>query len=288
MSGPREITITDVGPRDGLQNEATLVSVTDKVAFIDRLSAAGLPEIEVSAFVRPDVIPQLADAAEVFATIRRDPNTLYSALVPNVRGLERALEVGVDAVSLFTAASETFSGRNTNATIAETIERFKPVVASAAAHGIGVRTYISCAVACPFEGPVSPEAVRNLAAELLALGPMQIDLGDTIGAAGPDDIERLLACVTQDVGVDDIVLHLHDTRGAAVACAARGMECGVTRFDAACGGLGGCPLAPGAPGNLSTEAVLALCDEKGLSTGVDAVAVTETGAWMRSLVGRAC
>ncbi len=286
MTTRRDVTVTEVGPRDGLQNEAALVSVADKVALVNQLSATGLPEIEVSAFVRPEVIPQLADAAEVFAAIRRDADVRYSALVPNVRGLERALQVGVDAIAIFTAASETFSSENTNASIDETIDRFKPVVDLAIASGLGVRAYISCAVACPFEGPVSPLAVRSIAERLVALGPMQIDLGDTIGVAVPDDIERLLAEVTPCVPVEDIVLHLHDTSGGAVACARRGLQLGVTRFDAACGGLGGCPFAPGAPGNLSTEALLAVCAEQGLETGVDAAAVSEVGAWMRSLVAR--
>jgi isopropylmalate/homocitrate/citramalate synthase len=287
VNSDRDITITEVGPRDGLQNESTLVSVADKVALIDRLSWSGLPEIEVSAFVRPDVVPQLADAAEVFAQIRRNDDVIYSALVPNLRGLERAMAVGVDAISLFTAASETFAARNTNATIGETIDRFRPVVEAAVAEGITVRAYISCAVACPFEGAVAASAVKELAQRLCALGPMQIDLGDTIGVAVPDDIERLLAAVSPVVPMDDIVLHLHDTSGGAAACARRGIECGVTRFDGACGGLGGCPFAPGAPGNISTEALLSLCADLNLTSGVDRTAVAEAGAWMQSLVGRA-
>ncbi len=282
------LVITEVGPRDGLQNEQQIVPVEIKIELIDRLAGAGLPEIEVSAFVRPDVVPQLADAAEVFAGLQRRAGTVYSALVPNERGLLRAIESGAQKVSVFTAASETFAVKNTNATIAETVDRFRPVAHLARERGIPMRAYVSCVVACPYEGPVEPHDVMGVIEQLQALGDMEIDLGDTIGAAEPSDIERLLECASESLRLDDLVLHLHDTRGSALPCARRAMELGVRRFDAAVGGLGGCPFAPGAPGNLATESLLTLCDEMGFETGVDAVAVAEIGRWIRGVVGRVC
>ena len=285
MTTSRDIMITDVGPRDGLQNESCIVSLEDKVRLVEELAEAGLPEVEVSAFVRPDRVPQLADAAEVFAAISRRAGTLYSGLVPNERGLQRAIEAGVDKISLFTAESETFAARNTNATIDKTIERFRPVVERASKINVSVHAYISCVVACPYEGPIAAEAVRDLTERLLELGPMEIDLGDTIGVATPADIEHLLEIVSPVESVDRLVMHLHDTQGEAIACAARAIDCGIRRFDSACGGLGGCPFAPGAPGNLSTMSLLELCHDRGLSTGVDIDAVRQTGQWIRRVLG---
>jgi isopropylmalate/homocitrate/citramalate synthase len=280
------VVITEVGPRDGLQNEHRAIPTAQKIELVDRLSRAGFPEIEVSAFVRPDVVPQLSDAAAVFAGIERCPNTVYSALVPNEQGVIRAVDAGAQKVSVFTAASETFSQKNTNATIDETIERFKPVVQRAGAEGLSIRAYVSCAVACPYEGPTDSDAVACVVERLLSLGPVEIDLGDTIGAATPDDIDRLLASVGPLVATELLVLHLHDTRGVAVSCARRAMELGVRRFDAAVGGLGGCPFAPGAPGNLATESLLTLSDSMGLHTGIDAEAVAGIGQWVRGVLAR--
>ena len=276
------VFITEVGPRDGLQNEQKIVAAADKIAMVDRLSMTGLAEIEVSAFVRPDKVPQLADAAEVFSGIERRPGVCYSALVPNERGLDHALAAGVDKVCLFTAASESFARANTDASIAETIDRFRPVVDRCVAVGLPVRAYVSCAVACPYEGPVEPTAVAGVMTSLLALGELELDLGDTIGAAGPRDIGRLLRSAAEVTPIDDIVLHLHDTGGAAIACAREAIEMGVRRFDGSCGGLGGCPYAPGAPGNLATESLVALCDDLGYETGVSSAAVEAVGAWIRS------
>ncbi len=225
------IVITEVGPRDGLQNEQQVIPAETKIELIDRLSQAGFPEIEVSAFVRPDVVPQLSDAASVLGGIQRRPGGVYSALVPNERGLIRAIEAGVQKVSVFTAASETFAAKNSNSTDAETTERFRPVVQIAAAEGLMVRAYVSCVVACPYEGAVDPGDVVSVIEQLQALGAMEIDLGDTIGAAEPSDIERLLACVGEIVPIDELVLHLHDTRGGAVSCARRALELGARRFD---------------------------------------------------------
>ncbi len=276
------IWITEVGPRDGLQNEQAIVPLADKVMLVEQLAAAGCPEVEVSAFVRPDRVPQLADAEQVFAALTKRPGTVYSALVPNIRGLERAIESGADKVALFTAASETFAARNTNTSIEGSIERFRPVVAEAATAGLPVRVYVSCAVACPWEGGITPRHVATVIERLLELGPMEIDLGDTIGVATPDDIERLLEAATPLVPVDQLVLHLHDTHQSAIACAKRAVELGVRRFDTACGGLGGCPFAPGAPGNVATGAMLTLCHDLGFTTGIDHDAVAETATWIRS------
>lgn len=284
MTDARDVIITDVGPRDGLQNEPTVIPVVARVALIESLADAGIAEIEAGAFVSARAVPQLADSEEVFARIVRRPGTIYSALVPNMQGWERAVEARADRIALFTAASETFSQRNTNTSIAGTIERFEPVVEAAVSAGVGVRAYVSCIVACPYEGPVSPDAVRVVVDQLLALGPVEIDLGDTIGAATPDDIDCVLDVVEDVVPVEDVVLHLHDTSGQALACAGRGLDRGVRRFDASCAGLGGCPYAPGAPGNLDTAALLELCRSRGLETGVDGDVVSSAAQAIRAVL----
>ena len=278
------VRITEVGPRDGLQNERVPVPTAAKVAFVDALSEAGFPEIEVSSFVSAARVPQLADAAEVFAAIRRRPGTVYSALVPNERGLEAALAARVGKVAVFASASEGFSQRNTGGTIDEVLARFAPVVRGAHAAGLPVRGYVSCVVRCPYDGPVAPAAVRAVAERLLALGVDEIDLGDTIGAATPDDVERLYAGLDGAVAPGAGTLHLHDTHGTAVACARRALALGVRSFDASAGGLGGCPFAPGAKGNVATAAILALCAELGYATGVDAAAASRAIAPMLQLL----
>ncbi len=283
---PEFVRITDVGPRDGLQNEATPVPTAAKVALIDALAGAGLPEVEATAFVRSDLIPQLADAAEVMSTIERRPSTVYSTLVPNERGFDAAVTAGTDKVAVFTAASETFSQRNTNTSIEGTLHRFAPVFARCDAQDIPLRAYVSTVVACPYDGPIDPVAVANVVEQLLAMGPCEIDLGDTIGAAKPDDIERLLEAVTPLVQMDQLVLHLHDTGGLALACAERALHLGVRHFDASCGGLGGCPFAPGAPGNISTVALAKLCASMGFETGIDTTAVADAATTVRSLLNR--
>lgn len=272
---PRQsIRITEVAPRDGLQSEKTIVPTDAKVAFIDALSGCGFPEIEVSSFVSAKWVPQLADAPEVFARITRQPGTLYSALVPNEQGLDAALKHKVDKVSVFTAASETFSRKNTNATITQTLERFKPVIARARQAKLPVRAYISCAIACPFEGPTPPDRVKSVAQALLELGADEIDLGDTIGAARPADIAALYTGLQGLMSPDQTTLHLHDTKGHAIACARTAVELGVRSFDSSAGGLGGCPYAPGAPGNVATEKLVALFAEMGFHTGIDPTALS--------------
>jgi len=275
------LRITEVGPRDGLQNEKSIIATDDKVRFVDLLSECGFAEIEVSSFVSPKWVPQLGDAAEVFARINRKPGVIYSALVPNERGLEGAIAAKVDKIAVFTAASETFSLKNTNATIAQTLERFAPVIRKAKTQatfgdgsdkpggGLSVRAYISCAIACPYEGPIATEKVRDVMARLLDLGVDEIDLGDTIGVATPDDIERLYEGLRGLLEPSQTTLHLHDTAGRALACAERAWRLGVRSFDSSCGGLGGCPYAPGAKGNVATEALVDLFQKLGQRIGAD-------------------
>ncbi|MFO0872373.1 MAG: hydroxymethylglutaryl-CoA lyase [Phycisphaerales bacterium] len=280
------IRITEVGPRDGLQNEPGFVETAAKARFVDLLSGCGFAEIEVSSFVSPKWVPQLRDAAELFASIQRRSGVVYSALVPNERGLERAIACGVGKVSVFTAASETFSRRNTNASIAESLARLAPVIEGAHAARLPVRGYVSCAVACPFEGSIAPEAVREVAARLIELGADELDLGDTIGVAVPDDIDRLLGAVATVRAPEGTTLHLHDTRGTALACVHRAVQLGVRSFDASCIGLGGCPYAPGAAGNLATEDLVYLCERSGLDCGVDAARLYEAGRFIEAAIGR--
>ena len=286
MSGGDFVRVTEVGPRDGLQNERATVPVEDKVSFVDALVAAGFPEVEVTSFVSPKWVPQLADAAEVMRRVRRRAGTVLSVLVPNERGLEGALAAKADKVSVFVSASEGFSHRNVNASVAECLERLRPVVRDARAASLPVRGYVSCVVRCPFDGPVPPESVRAVSERLLELGCDEIDLGDTIGAAQPEDIERLLRGVAPVLAPGSITLHLHDTRGAAAACVMRALDLGVRSFDSSAAGLGGCPYAPGAPGNLATETLLAALESRGFRHGVDAAAVAAAGARMRQTLTR--
>jgi len=286
MTRPTNVRITEVGPRDGLQNEARTVPVETKVAFIDALGDAGVDEIEVTSFVSPKWVPQLADAGDVLSRITRRPGVVYSALVPNMKGMERALESTIDKIAVFTAASETFSQRNTNATIAETIDRFRTVVDAARAASLPVRGYVSCVVECPYEGVIAPRAVRDVVQQLVDLGVNDIDLGETIGVASPDDIARLLDVVGEVVPLGEITLHMHDTRGTAIACIYRALEMGVHSFDAACMGLGGCPYAPGAAGNVATERLVYACERIGIETGVSFEALHAAGCVIGPSVGR--
>jgi hydroxymethylglutaryl-CoA lyase len=268
MAPESPIRLVEVGSRDGLQNEKEFVPTKRKVAFIDALSRSGLRDIEVSSFVSPKWVPQLADAEEVFRGIERAPGVRYWALVPNLQGLERSAAVGVDGVAVFTAASETFSRRNTNASIAETLERFAPVVGAAT---MPVRGYVSTAFHCPFEGAVAPEAVVRVTLALLDLGCQEVSIGDTIGRAQPAEVRALFELLLAAVSAERLALHCHDTFGQAVANCLAAAELGITAFDASAGGLGGCPYAPGAPGNVATEALVrAFPDRTGVS--LDALA----------------
>jgi isopropylmalate/homocitrate/citramalate synthase len=286
MNLPKSIRITEVGPRDGLQNEAAIVSIEDKVRFVDLLSAAGAAEIEVSSFVSSKWVPQLGDAAEVLARIKRAAGVVYSALVPNEKGLDGALKAKVDKIAVFTAASETFSQRNTNASIAETLERFRGVIERAKQSQLPVRAYVSCVVQCPYEGPITPMQVRGVAQQLLDLGADEIDLGETIGVAVPTDIERLYEGLDGVLSPGESTLHLHDTRGTALACAVKAMELGVQSFDASCGGLGGCPYAPGAAGNLASDDLVYLCQRMGVDAGVELSKLFAASRHIAAALGR--
>jgi len=287
MAERERIRITEVGPRDGLQNEARAVSTDVKVAFIDLLSASGVAEIEVSSFVSSRWVPQLGDASEVFARIQRRKGVTYSALVPNEQGLDAAMALASppDKIAVFTAASETFSRKNTNATIAQTLERFAPVIRRSRDARKPVRAYISCAVACPYEGPTDPQNVRSVAGKLLDLGVDEIDLGDTIGVAAPSDIDLLYEGLAGLLKPGQTTLHLHDTRGTALTCAYRAFELGVRSFDSSCVGLGGCPYAPGASGNVATEDVVYMLEGMGVRTGVDLDRLVDCARLASTLVG---
>ena len=279
---PARVTVVEVGPRDGLQNEAAIVPTATKVRFIEMLAAAGLPVVEATSFVHPAAVPQLADADQVLPAIARRPGVRYPVLVPNMRGMERAIAAGADAVAVFTAASEAFSQANIRMTIAESLEAFSPVLAAARAAGMWTRGYVSTAFGCPYQGEVDPAAVADVAVALDELGCDQISVGDTIGVAEPDDVGRVLSPLLERVPVERLALHLHDTRGRAIDNAEAGLHLGITTFDASASGLGGCPFAPGAPGNLATETLVSWLHGLGIETGVDEPALLEASAYIRS------
>jgi hydroxymethylglutaryl-CoA lyase len=268
MRVPATVTVFEVGPRDGLQNERAAISTADKIAFVDRLSAAGHQVIEVSAFVSPKWVPQMADAAQVFKGITRRPGTRYTALVPNQQGLARAIAAGATEVAIFAAASETFSKRNINQSIDESLANYALLCADAKAAGVAVRGYLSTCFVCPFEGPIDQQRVADISARLLEIGVFEVAISDTIGAAHPGLVPPLLDLVIKRVPLAQIALHFHDTRGTALANVLAGLDYGVTTFDSSAGGLGGCPFAPGAAGNLATEDLLFMLDGLGVRTGV--------------------
>jgi isopropylmalate/homocitrate/citramalate synthase len=281
------MTIVEVGPRDGLQNEAATIATADKVAFIDRLTAAGLPVIEVGAFVSPAWVPQMADTGEVFAHITRKPGTRYTALVPNQKGLERAIDARVNEVAIFAAASETFSRRNINQSIDESLATYGEVARSALAAGVKVRGYLSTAFGCPFEGDVPVARVVDLTQRLLDLGVFQVAISDTIGVAHPGQVRTVLGALPDWINLDRLALHFHDTRGTALANVMAALEFDISTFDASAGGLGGCPYAPGASGNLATEDLLYMLQGLGFETGVDLAAVTAASRAIEPLIGHA-
>jgi isopropylmalate/homocitrate/citramalate synthase len=281
------VTIYEVGPRDGLQNEPETLGLEVRVGFIDRLTEAGLPAIEVGSFVSPSAIPQLADSEEVFARIHRASGVRYPALVPNLKGLERALRSGVQEIAVFTAASETFNQHNIHAGVDESIERFRPVVARAREEKVRVRGYVSTAFGCPYEGEIPPEAVREVTHKLLDLPVDEISISDTIGVGTPGAVYDVVEAL-YDSGVSRgvLALHFHDTRGTALANVYAGLECGVTTFDASAGGLGGCPYAPGASGNLATEDLVYMLEGLGIETGVVLPRVVEASRFLAEALGR--
>ena len=281
-----KVRVVEVGPRDGLQNESKTVPTDLKVAFVDALSDAGYEEIEVSAFVSPQWVPQLADAEEVFARIRRRDSTVYSALVPNERGFERALSAKAGKIAVFTAASETFNRKNVNASIQESIGRFQPVVAGARREEIPVRGYVSTAFWCPYEGKVGPEAVVGVVRQLLDLGVDEISIGDTIGKAVPAEVHALLDLLLDHIDQDRLAMHFHDTYGTAIANILASYERGIAVFDSSAGGVGGCPFAPGAAGNVATEDVILALTPRGASLTPDLERVRAASALLSTVLGR--
>ncbi len=285
MKLPERVTVYEVGPRDGLQNEARNVPTADKIAFIHALAEAGLRHIEITSFVSPRWIPQLADSAEVARGVRRREGLTLSALVPNRRGLDAALAAGMKEIAVCLSASETHNKKNINKTIAETLAAFGEVVAPAQAAGVRVRAYVSTVFGCPYEGDVDPARAVWLSRELRAMGVYQVSLGDTIGVANPRQVERVLELVLAEVPVDDVAVHFHDTQGTALANCLAALQLGVTTIDAAVGGLGGCPYAPGAAGNLATDDLVAMLHAMDIATGVDLDKLVEASRLAAAFVG---
>ncbi|MGY2238185.1 hydroxymethylglutaryl-CoA lyase [Pseudomonas gingeri] len=286
MSLPTHVRLIEVGPRDGLQNEAQPISVDDKVRLVDRLTDAGLGYIEVGSFVSPKWVPQMAGSAEVFARIQRKAGVTYGALAPNLRGFEDAMAAGVREVAVFAAASEAFSQRNINCSISESLERFVPIMDAARQHGVTVRGYVSCVLGCPYEGPVAAEQVAVVARELYAMGCYEVSLGDTIGTGTPGATRRMFEVVSAQVPRDKLAGHFHDTYGQAMANLYASLLEGIQVFDSSIAGLGGCPYAKGASGNVATEDVLYMLNGLGIDTGVDLNRLLLAGQEICGVLGR--
>ncbi len=286
MALPASVRIVEVGPRDGLQNEKTIIPTAAKIELVDRLSATGLQTIEATSFVSPKWVPQLADAAEVYAGIRRRPGVRYPVLVPNEQGYERARAAGADEIAVFTAASEAFNKANINATIDESLARFAPVLARAKADGIPVRGYVSTVLGCPYQGEVPVADVVRVARALHDMGCYEVSLGDTIGVGTPGKARAMLRAVAEAVPMPALAVHFHDTYGQALANILACLEEGVAVVDAAVSGTGGCPYAKGATGNVASEDVAYMLHGMGIATGIDLAALSDTGRWLAALLGR--
>jgi hydroxymethylglutaryl-CoA lyase len=286
MRWPAQVRLVEVGPRDGLQSEAAIVPLATKVELIDRLTLTGLGVIEAGSFVSAKWVPQMADTAEVLARIARRPGVRYPVLVPNLKGLDAAIAAGAEEIAVFAAASQTFSMRNINCSIEESLERFRPVVDKAKARGLTVRGYVSCVAGCPYEGPVAPQAVRRVAAALDRMGCRELSLGDTIGVGTPRAIQAVVETVAAEVPVERLAVHCHDTYGQGLANILAALALGVAVVDSAVAGLGGCPYAPGASGNVASEDVLYMLNGLGIETGVDLDRLVETGAFIAAALGR--
>jgi len=280
------VSIYEVGPRDGLQNEKEIVPTADKIALIDLLSEAGFRKIEATSFVSPKWVPQMADASEVMAGIKRRPGVTYGVLTPNMKGFEAALAAGANEVAIFASASETFSQKNINCSIEESFGRFAPVLEAARAAGLPVRGYVSCVVACPYEGPIAPAAVRAVVERLMAAGCHEVSLGDTIGAGRPETIAEMLEEVLRALPAERLAGHYHDTGNRALANVEASLGLGLRTFDSAVGGLGGCPYAPGAKGNVATGALVDLLQARGFETGIDRAKLAEAEAFMMGRIAR--
>jgi len=286
MKLPRNVRVNEVGPRDGLQNEAMTVPTLVKIALIEKLADAGLKAIEAGSFVSPKWVPQMADTSEVLAGLKRSSNVAYQVLVPNLKGFEAARAARVKEIAVFAAASETFSRRNINCSIAESLARFKPVAEAAKRAGMRIRGYISCAVDCPYEGHVEPRMVAKVAKELLDLGCYEISLGDTIGTGTPARIVKMIEASAKKVPLKRLAIHCHDTYGQALANILAALECGVAVVDSSVAGLGGCPYAPGAAGNVASEDVVYLLDGLGIKTGVNLKKLAAAGRFICAALGR--
>ncbi|CAG9243336.1 3-hydroxy-3-isohexenylglutaryl-CoA/hydroxy-methylglutaryl-CoA lyase [Paraburkholderia unamae] len=281
-----QVRIVEVGPRDGLQNETQTVVTATKIELIERLVAAGLRTVEATSFVSPRWVPQMADHAELMAALPRHPGVTYPVLTPNLKGFEAALTHGVREVAVFAAASESFSQRNINCSISESIERFQPVFEAAQREGVRVRGYVSCVVSCPYEGPVDPQRVAEVAAQMMALGSYEVSLGDTIGTGTPASVLRMLEAVATRVPVAQLAGHYHDTYGMAAANVHASYQFGLRVFDSSVSGLGGCPYAKGASGNIATEDVVYLLHGLGATTGIDLDRLVDTSVWISQQLGR--
>ncbi|PWC33413.1 hydroxymethylglutaryl-CoA lyase [Azospirillum sp. TSO35-2] len=286
MQLPNVVRMVEVGPRDGLQNEKTMVPTAVKVELVDRLSAAGLGVVEAASFVSPKWVPQMGDSADVLAGITRKPGVRYAALTPNLKGLEGALAAKADEVAVFGAASESFSQKNINCSIAESLDRFAPVMERARAEGLPVRGYISCVLGCPYEGEIAPKAVAEVAERLFAMGCYEISLGDTIGTGTPAKAQAMITAVAERVPMDKIAVHFHDTYGQALANILAALQMGVAVVDSSVAGLGGCPYAKGASGNVASEDVLYMLNGLGIETGVDLDRLIAAGAFISDAIGR--
>ncbi|MDX1453000.1 MAG: hydroxymethylglutaryl-CoA lyase [Oleiphilaceae bacterium] len=280
------VRIVEVGPRDGLQNEPSPVSLEDKIRLIEDLARAGVMHIEAGSFVSPKWVPQMANSDEVLKHVTRKTGVCYAALTPNLKGAQRALEGGADEIAIFTAASEAFSQKNINCSISESIERFKPVMNHAKAHDVRVRAYVSCVMGCPYEGDITPQAVAQVAQQLIELGCYEVSLGDTIGVGTPGSTKRLLEHLLDSFSPDQLAMHLHDTYGQALANTLCALEMGVRSFDASVAGLGGCPYAKGASGNVATEDLVYMLEGMGLSTGINLDALIKAGNQISLTLGR--
>ena len=283
---PQRVHIVDVGPRDGLQNEKQMIPADVKVELVDRLTDAGFTNIEVTSFVSPKWVPQMSDAADVMARIRRQAGVTYSVLVPNAKGMEGAIAARADEIVVFAAASEAFSQRNINCSIDESIERFRPVTAQAQQHGIRIRGAISCALGCPYQGEVDPGAVAHVARHMKDIGVQHVGVADTIGTGTPEKTKRVMDAVLAVYALNDISGHFHDTYGMATANVYACLELGISSFDSSIAGLGGCPYAKGATGNVATEDVLYLLNGLGIETGIDFAKAVATGQWISGILDR--
>lgn len=286
MALPTHVRIVEVGPRDGLQNEPLSISTDVKVTLIEKLAAAGVSYIEAGSFVNPQWVPQMAGSDEVFQKVYRQPGVTYAALTPNLKGFERALAAGATEVAIFAAASETFSHKNINCTIDESLGRFEPVMAAARDANIRVRGYVSCVVGCPYEGDVPPDKVRHVAAQLVQMGCYEVSLGDTTGVGTPADIQRVIDACSAEIPIELLAVHLHDTYGQALANIYAALEMGISVVDSAIAGLGGCPYAKGASGNVATEDLVYMLNGLGIEHGVDLEELLEAGSYITTKLAR--